>query len=296
MRPSLRQLEYAVALADAGHFGRAARACHVTQPALSTQIQRLEEELGLRLFERSRRGATLTPSGRWVVARARAVLEGVDELVEVAGGAGAPLCGPLHLGVIPTLAPYLLPQWLPRVREAYPELQLYLHEDRTARLVEALVGGRLDLLLLALPLDAPGLETLPIFHEVFLLAVPRGHRLARTRGGVMQSELEGEPVLLLEDGHCLRDQALDVCRMAGARESDQIRAASLTTLAQMVAGGLGVTLLPESAVAIEAASSEVVVRRFRAPAPTREIGLAWRRTSPRDDEFHLLGDLLRATL
>ncbi len=293
MRPSLRQLEYAVSVADAGHFGRAARACHVTQPALSSQIGALEEDLGVRLFERSRRGTTLTPVGRWVVARARAVLAGVDELVEVAGGSREPLSGPLHLGVIPTVAPYLLPRWLPLVRRAHPELVLYLHEDQTAKLVAALAEGRLDVLLLALPIARRDVETRPIFREPFLLAAPRDHRLARGRGGVRQQELDGEPVLLLEDGHCLRDQALDVCRRAGARESEQVRATSLTTLVQMVAGGLGVTLLPASAVAAEIRGREVTVRPFRAPAPSREIGLAWRRTSARAEEFALLGDLLR---
>lgn len=290
-RPSLRQLEYAVAVADALHFGRAATACHVTQPALSTQIQLLEELLGVRLFERSRRGASLTPEGQRAVVRARALLEGVDALVEEASGGRAPLTGPLHLGVIPTVAPYLLPRWLPRVRTAYPELQLFLHEDQTARLVAALVEGRLDLLLLALPLDEPSLDTRVVFEEPFVFAAPAGHPLSKGRGGVRREELENAPILLLEDGHCLRDQALDVCRAAGARESERVRAASLTTLAQMVAGGLGVTLLPATAVESES-SAGMVIRRFRPPVPTRSIGLAWRRTAGRAEEFALLGDLL----
>lgn len=293
MRPSLRQLQCAVAVADAGHFGRAARACHVTQPALSAQIRSLEEALGVRLFERSRRGASPTPVGRWVVARARGLLAGVDELVEVASGSREPLTGLLHLGVIPTVAPYLLPGWLPRARRAFPALRLFLHEDQTARLVERLVDGRLDLLLLALPVARTDVESFPIFREPFLLAAPRGHPLARGRGGVRTADLRDEAVLLLEDGHCLRDQALDVCRQAGARESEQVRAASLTTLVQMVAGGLGVTLLPESAVEVEARGLEIAVRPFRDPAPSREIGLVWRRTSARVDEFRLLGERLR---
>lgn len=293
MRPSIRQLEYAVALADALHFGRAARACHVTQPALSAQIQALEGDLGVLLFERSRRGVRVTRAGSGVIARARDVLRGLDALVESAREARAPLCGPLHLGVIPTVAPYLLPGWLPRVREAHPALRLFLHEDRTATLVERLRQGELDLLLLALPLDDPAIETLPIFREPFVLAAPRGHPLAGGRGTLRESDLAREPVLLLADGHCLREQALAVCRQAGARESQEVRAASLSTLVQMVAGGLGVTLLPASAVAVEARGrEEIAIRPFRAPGPSREIGLAWRRSSRRGEEFRLLGALL----
>jgi LysR family hydrogen peroxide-inducible transcriptional activator len=291
-RPSVRQLEYAVALADALHFGRAARACAISQPALSAQIRALEELLGLRLFERSRRGVRTTRAGAAAIDRAREVLRGLDELVHSARASGEPFCGPLHLGVIPTVAPYLLPRWLPRVRAAWPRLRLFLHEDRTARLVVALVEGRLDLLLLALPLAREDLETLPIFDEPFALATPRGHPLARSRAPVRESELAREPVLLLEDGHCLRDQALAVCEQAGAREAEGVRAASLSTLVQMVAGGLGVTLLPSSSLATEARGRAVAVRPFRAPAPSRTIGLAWRRSSPRGGEFHQLGGFL----
>ncbi len=294
MRPSIRQLEYAVALADARHFGRAARACHVTQPALSAQIAGLEEDLGVQLFERSRRGVTPTPVGRWVVARARAVLEGIDELVEVAGGAREPLSGPLRMGVIPTIAPYLLPAWLPRVRQSFPALRLALHEERTERIVSQLVAGELDVLLLALPVSRPDVETFTVQEEPFVLAAPRDHPLGRRRGPVRPDELDGEPVLLLEDGHCFRDQALEVCQRAGARESSDLRATSLTTLVQMVIGGLGVTLLPQSAVNAELSGhDEVRVRRFRRPAPARTVGLAWRRSSPRGDEFELLGRTLK---
>jgi LysR family hydrogen peroxide-inducible transcriptional activator len=295
-RPSLRSLEYAVALADALHFGRAARASAITQPALSAQIRGLEERLGVRLFERSRRGVRLTSAGAVVVERAREVLRGLDELVAAAAGAREPLCGPLHLGVIPTVAPYLLPRWLPRVRAAFPRLRLFLHEDRTARLVAGLVDGALELLLLALPLRRPELEELPLYREPFVLALPRRHPLARARGPVREDALERESVLLLEDGHCLRDQALSVCAQAGAREAEGVRAASLGTLVQMVAGGLGVTLLPSLAVAAEAKGRDVVVRPFREPAPARMLGLAWRASSPRAEEFRRLGALLAEVL
>jgi LysR family hydrogen peroxide-inducible transcriptional activator len=294
MRPSIRQLEYAVALAEAGHFGRAAQACHITQPALSAQIQALEQELGVALFERSRRGASLTPTGRWVVARARALLEGIDELCEVARGAREPLSGPLRLGVIPTVAPYLLPAWLPHVRKAWPRLRLFLREDQTDRIVEQLVDAELDVLLLALPIERSDVVAFPIFREPFVLVAPRDHPLGRGRGPVSQDELSEHDVMLLEDGHCLRDQALAVCRGSGARESSALRASSLTTLVQMVIGGLGVTLLPASAVDVELhGEDDVVVRRFREPAPGREIGLLWRKTSPRTEEFTLLGELLQ---
>lgn len=295
MRPSIRQLEYAVALADAGHFGRAARACHITQPALSAQIQALEQELGVRLFERSRRGTNLTPTGRWVTARARALLDGIDELCDVARGAREPLSGPLRMGVIPTVAPYLLPAWLPHVRKRWPKLRLILREDRTERIVDQLVDAELDLLLLALPIERSDVEAFSIFREPFVLVAPRDHPLGRGRGPVTQADLAEHDVLLLEDGHCLRDQALTVCRDAGARESGALRATSLTTLVQMVIGGLGITLLPASALDVQLRGDpQVVVRRFRAPVPGREIGLLWRRTSPRGEEFSALGRLLKA--
>jgi len=295
MRPSVRQLEAIVAVAEQRHFGRAARACAISQPALSSQVRLLEEDLGVRIFERSRRGVIVSRSGEAVVERARAALRSLDEVVAAAQERG-PLCGPLHLGVIPTIAPYFLPSWLPGVRSAYPELQVFLHEDRTARIVERLRAGELDLLLLALPVEGGDLEALPLLDEPFLLALPQRHRLARRgRRRVAESELEGEVVLLLDDGHCLRDQALSICQMAGARESLEVRASSLTTLVQMVASGLGITLLPESAVASEVHPRDgIALRRMRKPEPTRTIGLLWRKASPRAEGFASLAEHLRA--
>jgi LysR family hydrogen peroxide-inducible transcriptional activator len=295
VRPSIRQLEYVVAVADARHFGRAARQCAVTQPALSAQIAALEEALGVKLFERSRRGAVPTRAGERVVERARAALRGVDEVVDAAREAREPLSGPLHLGVIPTVAPYLLPRGLAAVRRRYPRLRLFLHEEQTARVLAGLAEGRLDVGLLALPPEAPGLASCSLGREPFLLAVPPRHPLARARRRVGEEALRGEPVLLLEDGHCLRDQALAVCRDAGARESEGVRASSLSTLAQMVAGGLGVTLLPASAASVEGRSG-IGLLRFHAPEPSRELGLVWRKASPRGDEFSALADVLRAAL
>jgi LysR family hydrogen peroxide-inducible transcriptional activator len=293
-RPSVRQLEYAVAVADELHFGRAARRSAITQPALSAQIKELEDLLGVRLFERGRRGVLVTAVGEEVIARARQALRALDDVVDAARSAREPLSGRLRLGVIPTMAPYLLPRWLPTVRSRYPHLRLFLHEDKTERLLAALDEGTIDVALLALPVEAPHLETLALFDEPFVLAAPEGHRLARGRRRLRQEDLRDEAVLLLEDGHCLRDQALDVCRLAGAREAAETRASSLTTLVQMVANGLGVTLLPASSVDVEVhAGDGIEVRRFADPPPRRHVGLAWRRSSPRGEELRRLAELLR---
>jgi len=290
---SLRQLEYLVAVTEERNFGRAARRCHVSQPALSLQVRELEERLGVTLLERSPRGAHPTPAGQRALARARRALAEVEALVEEARGAGRPLEGPLRLGVIPTIAPYVLPPLLPALRRAHPALQLSLREDLTARLAEELREGRLDVVLAALPVAGLEAEELPLYDEPFDLVVPAGHALAR-RGALRTAALEEAEVLLLEDGHCLRDQALEVCRSAGARETDALRATSLRTLTQMVAGGFGVTLLPRLASRVEIpAGSGVVVRRFAPPSPRRRVGLLWRRSSPRADEFRLLGEIVK---
>ena len=296
-RPSIRQLECAVAVADALHFGRAARACAITQPALSAQVQAFEELLGLRLFERGRRGVIVTSAGAPVIEQARAALASLDRLVESAASHAEPLAGTLRLGVIPTVAPYLLPPLLPAVRRAWPKLRLVLREEQTARLVEQLALGALDLLLLALPVERAGLEELPLLSDPFVFVAPAGHPLARAKTPLAESALAGEEILLLEDGHCLRAQALDVCRRAGAEVPGRIQATSLSTLVQMVANGLGVTLLPERALAVELRpDTGLVARPFKKPAPTRTLGLAWRPGSARAGEYRLLGQTLAAAL
>jgi len=292
-RPSIRQLEYLVAVADALHFGRAARHCAVTQPALSAQVRQVEELLGVRVFERGRRRVLVTSAGAGIIAQARRALACVDDLVATAQQAGRPLEGPLRLGVIPTVAPYFLPAALPRVRRAHPRLELVLREEQTSRLVEKLEAGALDALLLALPVEGAELTEVALYEEPFVFLAPRGHPLARPETALPESALEGAEVLLLEDGHCLRSQALDVCRRAGAVADDRIQATSMSTLVQMVANGLGVTLVPERAVALEVRpGSGLVTRPFRAPPPTRTIGLAWRSRSPRDAELRLLAETL----
>ena len=295
-RPTIRQLEYVVALADQRSFHRAAAACFVTQPALSTQIAAIEGQLGMKLFERVRPAVTLTPAGEEIVRRARVVLGEIDALAAAAVSFTKPLSGPLRLGVIPTVAPFVLPRVLPPLRRRYPELRLFLHEERTPDLVEKIRSGRLDVGLLALEADLGDLETLALCRDRFVVAVPAAHALAK-RSSVTQRDLRGEEVLLLEDGHCLRDQALEVCRSAGATEVGDFRAASLGTLTEMVANGIGVTLLPRLAVAApRSLPREVVIRPFRAPEPYRTIGLAWRRTSPRKRDFQLLGDVIRSVV
>jgi LysR family transcriptional regulator, hydrogen peroxide-inducible genes activator len=295
-RPTVRQLEYLVALGDSLHFRRAAEAVSISQPALSAQVQALEELWGIQLFERTRRKVLLTRAGREAVRRARILLEQIDDLSDATRAALQPLSGELRLGIIPTLAPYVLPRTLPRIRERFPDLKLYLREEFTQRLLERLHQGELDLLLLALPGGGAELDHLLLFRDPFLLAMPKNHPLASQKT-IAQSDLDGLELLLLEDGHCLRDQALAVCAKRGAREDQRFRASSLGTLIQMVSNGLGLTLLPEVAATIEARSGEgVVLRAFEEPQPCRDVGLVWRKSSPRAEEYRLLGEELMRLL
>ena len=288
---TLRQLRYLVAVADTLHFGRAASACHVSQPSLSAQIQQLEDALDVALVERTQRRVLLTPAGREVVARARRILGDVSDLAAFARGAGAPLSGEMRLGVIPTLAPYYLPGVLPCLRAAHPDLKLLLREDQTGRLLDMLRAGRLDALILALPADDPGLESVPLFDESFLVALPAGHPLAG-RETLSEESLLGDRLLLLDEGHRLRDQALAVCGFdARGGERDGFAGTSLNTLCEMVAGRIGITLLP--ALAAARAPQGVETRPFADPAPSRRMGLVWRRGSPRDGELRLLAECLR---
>jgi LysR family hydrogen peroxide-inducible transcriptional activator len=291
MSLTLRQLEYVVAVADHRSFRRAAESCAVTQPALSAQIAQLENTLGVQIFERDRRKVLVTPIGADVVARARATLSSASELVDAARSAAQPLSGTLRLGVIPTIAPYLLPVVLPAVRAAYPRLRLVLREEQTASVMAQLDDGRLDAGILALPVDGD-FAAQALYREDFVLAAPVDHKLAR-RARLREDDLEDQDVLLLEDGHCLRDQALAVCGHAGSHEVAELRATSLPTLVQMVASGQGITLLPEMAASVLAArGSGVHVTRF-APAPGRDVGLVWRMSSARGRELGMLGDVIR---
>lgn len=294
-RPTIRQLEYAVAVAEHRSFRRAAAACQVSQPALSALIAQLERDLGAQLFERDRRRVLVTPAGEELVARGRRILGELDALVDDARGHREPLSGTLRLGVIPTVAPYLLPRVLPVVRAKHPRLRLVLREDQTARVLADLDAGKLDACLLATPV--PGdLAVARLYHEEFLLAAPSTHPLM-TRKRLKEADLDGETTLLLEDGHCLRDQALAVCATAGAREATELRATSLPTLVQMVASGLGVTLLPELAADALVAGPRTGVKVAKlAEHPGREIGLVWRMSSARGRELGMLAEVIRTKI
>lgn len=292
-RVSIRQLECLVAVAEHGSFRKAARSLEISQPALSAQVQAAERLLGVQVFERDRRAVLITPAGEEIVTRGREALEAVDAVADAARRRGEPLVGPLRLGVIPTIAPYWLPALLPSVRAKFPRLELSLREDQTHRLLAQLVSGQLDVALLALPV-AGDFTTAEIAHEGFVVAAPRGAAIMRKRGKLAAGDLDAEIVLLLEDGHCLRDQALEVCHRGGATEAMELRATSLPTLVQMVAGGLGVTLLPEAAAAsLVQARGPIEVASFAEPVPGRTIGLAWRTSSARLREFRQLAETMR---
>lgn len=292
-RPSIRQLEYLVAVAKHLNFREAAESCHVTQPALSTQLQQLEALLGVQLFERDTRRVVATTAGTTLAAQAAKILGDTDQLLDMARAAGEPLTGRLRLGVIPTVAPYLLPSVVQSVRDAHEDLVLLLTEDQTDRIVAKLFSGELDVLLLALDVDLRGAEEMQLFSDPFALACPTDHALA-TKEILAESDLDGETVLLLEEGHCLRDHALPLCKTSGMTEYADFRATSLGTLLQMVGTGLGVTLVPEMAVELESTrNGSVTFRAFDEGDSSRRIGLAWRKSSARRDEFAALGDTIR---
>ncbi|MCS0634499.1 hydrogen peroxide-inducible genes activator [Streptomyces sp. LP05-1] len=297
-QPSLAQLRAFAAVAEHLHFRDAAAAIGMSQPALSGAVSALEEALGVQLVERTTRKVLLSPAGERVAARTRAVLEAVGELLEEAEAARAPFTGVLRLGVIPTVAPYLLPAVLRLVRDRYPALDLQVHEEQTASLLEGLAAGRLDLLLLAVPLGMPGVTELPLFEEDFVLVLPGDHELAG-RQDIPREALRELPLLLLDEGHCLRDQALDICREAGRAEGAPVTttAAGLATLVQLVAGGLGATLLPRTAVRVETGRDPgLMTGRFADPAPSRRIALAMRTGAARQAEFTALAAALREAL
>jgi LysR family transcriptional regulator, hydrogen peroxide-inducible genes activator len=289
---SLRQLQYVRAIAETRNFRQAAERCAVAQPSLSAQLAALEAALGVRFFERDRRGVILTPAGEALLQRVNRVLTEASELREEAKHFRDPLAGPFRLGVIPTMAPYLLPKAVPALREAFPKLVPQWVEDRTATLVAQLQQGRLDGALLALEAELQDLETTTLGRDHFLLAVPKGHAFAKGRKPIRIHALEGERMLLMDDGHCLRHQALAACREVGMEELE-FRATSLPTLVQMVASGIGVSLLPEMALAMEAGRASLVLRRLADPVPYRTVVLAWRRGSHAAVALKKIAKLLR---
>lgn len=295
--PSPQQLRYLVALAEHGHFGRAAAACAVTQSTLSAGLIALERLLDAAILDRDGAGKrpVFTALGLELVGKAREALAALAAVTSAADAARTPYSGPLRVGVIPTIGPFVLPRLMPRLREEFPRLRIFLREDITPRLVDALVAGALDLLLLALPCVAPGVRTLPLCRDPFRLALPPGHPLA-AYDQVSPDQLASEHVLLLEDGHCLRDQALAACRLVAHKED--FAATSLHTLVQMVAGGLGVTLLPGIALRDGAllAGTGIALARLDPAEAARTIGLAWCAGSPHEGDFRALGRVIAQAL
>jgi LysR family hydrogen peroxide-inducible transcriptional activator len=293
MLPSLRQLQYLKLLSEHGSFGRAAQAAHVSQPALSAGVQELERILGAPVVERARGGVILTPVGAEAVRRAGDVLARAEDLVEAARAAGKPLSGRFRLGVIPTVAPFLLPRALPVLKREHPQLKLYLREDLTPRLIAALKSGALDAAVIALPYDTAGLECARVGDDAIFAALPADHRFARS-AEIDPDSLTSAELILLEDGHCLRDHALSACRIDAPKGEEVFAATSLHTLMQMVGSGLGVSFVPEMAVKAGLTDDRsIVVRPLHAEAPSREIVVAWRAGSSRGSEGRLLAEAFR---
>ncbi|WP_182357358.1 LysR substrate-binding domain-containing protein [Tomitella gaofuii] len=293
-RPTVAQLRAFVAVAEYRHFSTAAQRLGVSQPTLSQALASLESGLGVVLMERSTRKVLVTEAGRELLGKALAALEAVDGFVTAAAGIGSGMVGGLRIGMIPTVAPYLLPAALPALGAAYPDLHPHLVEDQTERLLDALRGGALDVAVIALPSGAAGLVEIPLFDEDFVLVLPEEHPLAG-RDDLSADVLDELPLLLLDEGHCLRDQTLDLCRLVGATPAlGDTRATSLATVVQCVGGGLGVTLVPESAVPAETTRAGLATARFADPAPGRTIGLVYRKSTGRHDDFRSLAVELAA--
>ncbi len=296
--PSPQQLRYLLALAESRHFGRAAQACAVTQSTLSAGLLALERQLDCHILDRAAgRHVVFTPLGLELVDRARTALTSLESVTEAAMAARNPMAGPLRLGVIPTIGPFLLPRLMPALRDAFPRLRLYVREDTTANLVDRLASSRLDLLLLATPCDCAGADTVAVARDPFMIALPPNHRLAG-EDQIPVPALATERLLLLEDGHCLRDHALAVCGLlAGERgDQDSFAATSLHTLVQMVAGGLGITLLPRLAIAAGITEGTgLVLRPVAGAGAWRTLGLAWRPNAPRAADYRALGSHLVET-
>lgn len=291
---NLRDLSYLVAVAEHRHFGQAADACFVSQPTLSTQLKKLEQELGVALIERNPGHVMLTDAGERVVERARIILGEAENIRSIALQAQDPESGSVRIGLFPTIAPYLLPHVVPHLHHRFPKLELLLVEEKTEVVLERLRDGQLDAVIVALPVADEQLHQELLFSEDFVLAVPSDHRLAGTGEPVDISVLADEHVLLLEEGHCLREQALAVCRLAGAAERSGFRATSLETLRQMVAAGVGVTLLPELAVqAPVPPSPDIALLRFADPVPERRIAMLWRETSVYRDFLPKVAEVMR---
>ncbi len=293
MNPSVKQLKYLCAVAEHRHFSKAALACHVTQSTLSAAIQELESQLGVKIFERNKKAVLITALGEKLLAQARIILGDVEDFVGIARAHEAPLSGDLRLGVIPTIGPFLLPSILSQLRKRFSKLKLFLKEEMSAQLLQQLQQGQLDLIILAFPYTLPDMETVSLFRDEFLLCLPPGHALEKLQQ-VKQQQLRGESLLLLEEGHCLRDHALEACKLDTSDTNLVYQGNSLHTLVQMVANGLGLTLLP--AISVDAdvlGDTKLQVRYFSNENVSREIGMAWRKSDPRRDEYLLLAEFIK---
>ncbi|UWR21853.1 hydrogen peroxide-inducible genes activator [Sulfitobacter sp. S190] len=289
-RLTIKQLRYFEAVAEHGNFGRAAEACGISQPAISVQIRELETSLGHTLFERGTRTISLTSFGQEIATRARIILMAIDDLSEMGRASQTGLAGKLRLGVIPTIAPYLLPQIILDLTEQHAQLDLQIRETLTEKLIAEIKGGQLDAAIVALPISEPGLIETPLFDETFLFVRPLGDADKPVPGA---QDLAKMRLLLLEEGHCFREQALSFCTMPTARPKDGMDGSSLSTLVQMVGAGIGVTLIPQMAAPVEARSAPVCVTQFKGKQPRRSVGLVWRRSSPMTAQFKTLADLIR---
>ena len=293
---NLKDLKYLVALADTCHFGRAAERTFVSQPTLSAQLKKLEEFLGVKLVERQPKNVQLTDVGKQVVIRARRMLDEGDEIIALARNNTDPFAGKLKVALIPTIGPYLLPRVMQKIRKALPHLGLMLYEHQTEALLKRLRDGEIDLGVMALPASQEGMETRGLYDEAFTVALPNDHPLT-ARSTIRIQDLKGQTLLLLEDGHCLREQALEVCSRIDVREAEDFRATSLETLRQMVVAGLGITLLPESAVESPfGAQRGMTVREFSKPAPKRTVGAVWRKSSTRTAAIAAVCDILQTAM
>jgi len=294
--PTIRQLQYLVAVAELNHFGQAAERCHVTQSTLSAGIAELENQLQAQLIERTKRRVRVTLLGEEIAEKARALLEMAADITEIARAAEAPLNGRFRMGVIPTIGPFVLPRILAKLRKAYPGLKLYLREGQTEALIDQLRRGELETALIALPYEIGDLESLPLGPDPLWAVLPKGHPLAMARA-VSAGDLAGEELLLLEDGHCLRDHALAACRLSGRRSASGFHSTSLYTLVEMVANGLGVTFVPEIAITAGLLKGSVVeARPLTDDSPARELALVWRRSFRRENDLAALATYMRGQL
>lgn len=288
---TLKQLRYFEALAKQGHFGRAADVCAISQPALSVQIKDLEQSLGARLFERDTRRVRLTAFGEDFGTRVRAILQAVDELGELARASADALAGRLRIGVIPTIAPYLLPSLIRHMGDAHPDVDVHVRETMTEKLLEELGAGTIDMAILALPIDDPALVEVPLFEEALMLVRPASEA---DKPVPNRDSLRDMRLLMLEEGHCFRDTALSFCDLRGVRPREGLDGSSLSTLVQMVGAGIGITLIPEMAVSVETRAAPVCVGRIAKPEPSRTVGMIWRKTHPLDAQFRDVADLVKA--